>query len=163
MSLSKLWELVIDRRPACCSLWGRKSWDTTEDWTELNYMNACYIILNMFLCTLNIVQWQKFLTKTPHPHTYVQRAPSHGAKTQTELCLHRCGQFGIRRGLSGGMECSKPNPVPDVNNLAVSNILRNEHSGITLRRNKKKLSPFQHWVRAKGTSVSCLPGKFTVK
>lgn len=34
--------------------------------------------------------------------------------------------------LVAGMECSKPNPVPDVNILALSNILRNEHSGITL-------------------------------
>ena len=30
-----------------------------------SYMNGCYIILNVFLCTLNIVQWQKFLTKKP--------------------------------------------------------------------------------------------------
>ena len=37
MSLSKLQELVMDKGGlACCSLWGRKESDTTEDWTELN-------------------------------------------------------------------------------------------------------------------------------
>ena len=30
ISLSKLRELVMDRRPACCSPWGRKESDTTE-------------------------------------------------------------------------------------------------------------------------------------
>ena len=38
MSLSKLWELVMDREAlACCSAWGRKVLDTTEglNWTEL--------------------------------------------------------------------------------------------------------------------------------
>ena len=30
MSLSKLWELVMGREPACCSLWGHKESDTTE-------------------------------------------------------------------------------------------------------------------------------------
>ena len=32
-----------------------------------------------------------------------------------------------------GMECIKPNPMTDVDNLALSNVLRNEHSGITLQ------------------------------
>ena len=32
MSLSKLWELVMDRHGnlACCSLWGQKEWDMDE-------------------------------------------------------------------------------------------------------------------------------------
>ena len=30
MSFSKLWELMTDRRPACCSPWGRKELDTTK-------------------------------------------------------------------------------------------------------------------------------------
>ena len=47
----------------------RHDWATELNWTD---KNACYIILNIFLCTFNIVQWQKFLTKTPHPHTSVE-------------------------------------------------------------------------------------------
>ena len=42
MNLSKLWELVMDRRSlACCSPWGRKEWNMTErlNWTELNLSN----------------------------------------------------------------------------------------------------------------------------
>ena len=36
MSLSKLWELVMDREGlACCSPWGHKVSDTTEQLTEL--------------------------------------------------------------------------------------------------------------------------------
>ena len=30
MSLSKLWELVMDEKLACCSSWGCKKLDTTE-------------------------------------------------------------------------------------------------------------------------------------
>ena len=40
MSLSKLWELVVDREAiGCYSPWGRKEQDTTEwlNWTELKY------------------------------------------------------------------------------------------------------------------------------
>ena len=41
MSLSKLWELVLDREAslACCSPWGRWGSDMTEQlkWTELNW------------------------------------------------------------------------------------------------------------------------------
>ena len=40
MSLSKLWELVMDREAwMCCSPWDRKELDMTE-WTELNWTNA---------------------------------------------------------------------------------------------------------------------------
>ena len=37
MSLNELQELMMDRETACCSPWGRKESDTTEqmNWTEL--------------------------------------------------------------------------------------------------------------------------------
>ena len=40
MSLSKLWELVMDRKPSVCSPWGVKELDTAEqlNWTELNIL-----------------------------------------------------------------------------------------------------------------------------
>ena len=43
-SLSKLWELVMDR--ACCSPWGHKELDTTErlNWTELK----CQLLLLLY-------------------------------------------------------------------------------------------------------------------
>ena len=39
MSLSKLWELVMDREAWYCSLWGHKESDMIEqlNWTELNW------------------------------------------------------------------------------------------------------------------------------
>ena len=43
MSLSKLWELVMDGESlACCSPWGRKDSDTTKrlNWTELGSMKS---------------------------------------------------------------------------------------------------------------------------
>ena len=37
MSLTKQWELVMDREAlACCSPWGHKELDTTEQLNELN-------------------------------------------------------------------------------------------------------------------------------
>ena len=46
ISLSKLWELVMDRGLACCSPWGHKELDTTErgNWTEL----SVYVSMRLF-------------------------------------------------------------------------------------------------------------------
>ena len=41
MSLSKFWELVMDRE-ACCSPWGRKESDITEqlNWAEVPFLST---------------------------------------------------------------------------------------------------------------------------
>ena len=44
MSLSKLWEIMKDRSPACCGSWGHKESDMTEglNWTELKVPSLCF-------------------------------------------------------------------------------------------------------------------------
>ena len=44
MSLSKLWELVMDREALCAAIHGvAKSWTRQSDWTELNWTELKYI------------------------------------------------------------------------------------------------------------------------
>ena len=52
MSLSKLWELVMDREAchAACSIWGRKELDMTE---QLNWTEKPFGILELKFIRLN--------------------------------------------------------------------------------------------------------------
>jgi len=57
MCLSKLWELVKDGSPACCSPWGCKEFNMTErlNWTELNWQSTSrnvFHLLKLKHCTL---------------------------------------------------------------------------------------------------------------
>ena len=49
MSLSRLWQLVMDREAWCTAVHGvAKSWTQLSDWTELNRSNESYILLNAY-------------------------------------------------------------------------------------------------------------------
>ena len=77
MSLSKLWELVMDRDRerqdrerqgslVCCDSWGRKELDTTE-W--LNWTSLCFMKINLVQASINTstLRLSTFLDVNKHP------------------------------------------------------------------------------------------------
>ena len=51
MSLSKLWELMMDRKAWCVAVHGvAKSWTRHSDWTELNNKSFLLLIPDLVMC-----------------------------------------------------------------------------------------------------------------